>query len=100
MAYTMDGVTGDNVFKVVKALKKRQTRHRGAVELDPEVKIRRPHIKPFLEPQTPSSSSQEPIVLSIDDLHLSEFSDDFDSDSSVSMDRDSDDTDSEIKVEE
>ena len=99
----MEGVTGDNVFKIVKALKKKQTRHRGPTEADPEAKIRRAHVKPFLEPQ-PHSSSQEPVVLSIEDLDLSEFSGDDDlyddSDESVDMERDSEDTDSDIIVEE
>ena len=53
-AYLVDGATGDNVQEIYKALKKRQKVHRGAVDLDPEPKIRRPATKPFLQPQIPA----------------------------------------------
>ena len=94
-AYSMDGCTGDNVLKYVKALKKKQKCHRKGVEIDPEPKIRRASIKPFLEPQ-PHSSHQNPKVITLDDLDL----DDSDTDES-DMERDSEDTDPEnIIVEE
>ena len=101
-AYLMDGVTGDNVNKVYMALKKRQKAHRGAVELDPEPKVRRPLVKPFLQPQIPVvvPSSQDPIVISIDELDLE--SDGFDTDSEMEQDSEESisDDDAEIIVEE
>ena len=97
-AYLVDGATGDNVQEIYKALKKRQKVHRGAVDLDPEPKIRRPATKPFLQPQIPAvPSSQDPIVITLEDLDLEDVGSDT---SDSEMERDSEESDSEIIVEE
>ena len=98
-AYLVDGVTGDNVQEVYKALKKRQKSHRGAVELDPEPKVRRPLNKASLQPQIPEvvPSSQDPIIINLEDLDLEDVGSDT---SDSEMERDSEDSDSDIIVEE
>ena len=101
-AYLVDGVTGDNVQEVYKALKKRQKSHRGAVELDPEPKVRRPLNKAFLQPQIPEivPSSQDPIIINLEDLDLEDVGSDT-SDSDMERDsEDSADSESDIIVEE
>ena len=100
-AYLVDGVTGDNVQEVYKALKKRQKSHRGAVELDPEPKIRRPLNKASLQPQIPEvPSSRDPIIINLEDLDLEDVGSDT-SDSEMERDsEDSADSDSDIIVEE
>ena len=66
-AYSIDGTTGDNVMKVVKALKKLKKSHRVGVELDPEPKPQRPRIKSFQRPVS-NSSQKEPKVISLEDI--------------------------------